>query len=118
EQPFLLPLSTLIMDDGFFSQRELLLWRYLASKCHPKQGETGCQLEPEKFGVIIPRQQTSAQVTVEFKGSQKVNIKGTDMDLQRFELSGEGYEWTVWIDTAYKIQKIVADTDDTEIYRE
>ena len=118
EQPFVLPPSTLIMDDGFFSQRELLLWRYLATNCHIKPGETGCALSSQQYGVIVPRQQTSAQVTVEFKGSQKLNIHGTDMDLQRFDLRGEGYDWTVWIDAGYKIQKIVIEDESTEIYRE
>jgi hypothetical protein len=118
EQPFILPTSTLIMDDGFFSQRELLLWRYLSTQCQPKQGEKGCTLVAQQYGVIVPRQQTSIQLTVEFKGSQKVNVRGTDMDLQRFELHTEGYDWTIWIDPSYKIQKIAVDAEGTEIYRE
>lgn len=118
EQPFVLPASTMVIDDGFFSQRELLLWRYIATQCQMKVGEKGCQLGSQQYGVIIPRQQTSAQVTVEYKGSQKVNIRGTDMDLQRFELQGEGYDWTLWIDASYKVQKISIDAEGTEVYRE
>ena len=118
EQPFLLPTSTLILDDGFFSQRELLLWRYLASGCAPKQGETGCTLPSQQYGVIVPRQQNSIQVTVEYKGAQKLNIKGIDMDLQRFQLSGEGFSWTIWIDLQYRIQKIAIDEESTEVYRQ
>jgi hypothetical protein len=118
EQPFILPASTLILDDGFFSQRELLLWRYLASQCKPKPGEPGCSLASQNYGVIVPRQQTSMQITVEYKGSQKVSIRGTDLELQRFELHTEGYDWTVWIDASYKIQKIVIDAENTEIYRD
>jgi hypothetical protein len=118
EQPFVLPVSTMVMDDGFFSQRELLLWRYLATQCHIKAGEKGCPLAPQQYGVIVPRQQTSAQITVQFKGSQKLTIKGADMDLRRFELSGEGYDWSVWIDGSYKIQKIAITDESTEVYRE
>lgn len=118
EQPFVLPASTMVMDDGFFSQRELLLWRYLATQCQLKPGEKGCKLASEQYGVIVPRQQTSTQVTVEYKGAQKVNIKGTDMDLQRFELHGEGYDWVIWIDGSYKIQKIAITEESTEVYRE
>jgi hypothetical protein len=118
EQPFVLPISTMVMDDGFFSQRELLLWRYLATQCQMKPGEKGCKLASQQYGVIVPRQQSSAQITVEFKGSQKVNIKGADLDLQRFELRGEGYDWTVWIDAGYKIQKIAIAEENTEVYRE
>jgi len=118
EQPFILSASTLVMDDGFFSQRELLLWRYLATQCQPKKGEKGCTLGSQQYGVIVPRQQTSIQLTVEYKGSQKVNVKGTDLDLQRFELHAEGYDWIIWIDSSYKIQKIAIDAEGTEIYRE
>ena len=118
EQPFVLPTSTMVLDDGFFSQRELLIWRYLATQCKVKPGEAGCPLGSEQFGVIVPRQQTSMQVTVEYKGSQKLNIKGTDMDLQRFQLSGDSFSWTVWIDGSYKIQKIAIDEESTEVYRD
>jgi hypothetical protein len=118
EQPFILPPSTLVLDDGFFSQRELLLWRYLATQCQPKKGEQGCTLPPQQYGVIVPRQQTSMQITVTYKGSQKLNVKGIDLTTQRFELHTEGYDWTVWIDASYKIQKITIDSDETEIYRD
>jgi len=118
EQPFVLPVSTMVMDDGFFSQRELLIWRYLAMHCQVKPGEKGCALTPDQFGVIVPRQQTSMQVTIEYKGSQKLNIKGVDMDLQRFQLSGDSFSWTVWIDAGYKIQKIAIDEESTEVYRD
>ena len=118
EQPFVLPASTMVLDDGFFSQRELLLWRYLATQCKVKPGQAGCPLAAESFGVIVPRQQTSMQVTVEYKGAQKLNIKGTDVDLQRFQLSGDGFSWTVWIDGGYKIQKIAIDDENTEVYRD
>jgi hypothetical protein len=118
EQPFVLPTSTMVLDDGFFSQRELLLWRYLATHCEVKPGATGCPLRPEQYGVIVPRQQTSMQVTVEYKGAQKVNIKGVDMELQRFQLSGDGFSWTIWIDSAYKVQKIAIEDQNTEVLRD
>jgi len=118
EQPFVLPASTMVIDDGFFSQRELLIWRYLANQCQLKNGEKGCPLASEQYGVIVPRQQTSMQVTVEYKGSQKLTIKGIDMDLQRFEISGDGWDWKVWIDSTYKIQKIAIDDESTEVYRD
>lgn len=118
EQPFVLPASTMVLDDGFFSQRELLLWRYLATHCQVKPGEAGCPLKTEQYGVIVPRQQTSMQVTVEYKGSQKLSIKGADMELQRFQISGDGFSWTLWLDASYKIQKIAIDDESTEVYRD
>jgi hypothetical protein len=37
DMPHVLPLSTIILDDNFFSQREILVWRYLASGCKTPQ---------------------------------------------------------------------------------
>jgi hypothetical protein len=118
EQPFILPTSTLILDDYFFSQRQILLWRYLATQCKMKVGDAGCTLAPAQFGVIVPRQQTSMQVGIEYKGPQKVNIKGADQDLRRFELHAEGNDWVVWMDDSYKVQKIAIDADHTEVFRD
>ncbi|HWR16570.1 MAG TPA: hypothetical protein VN577_17225 [Terriglobales bacterium] len=118
EQPFILPTSTLILDDYFFSQRQLLLWRYLAGQCRPKPGEAGCQLTPTKFGVIIPRAQMSSQVTISYAGQQKLAIKGVDRELSRFDLHMEENDWIVWVDESYKIQKIAIEAERTEIYRD
>lgn len=35
--PHILPPSTIILDDNFFSQREILVWRYLATGCRAPQ---------------------------------------------------------------------------------
>lgn len=118
EQPFLLPVSTMILDDYFFSHRQLLLWRYLAANCKPKAGEPGCQLQKQQYGVIVPRQQTSAQVTISYEGNQKIAIKGVDQLMSRFLMSMDGNDWTVWMDGAYKIQKIAIEADHAEVYRE
>jgi hypothetical protein len=118
EQPFILPTSTLILDDYFFSQRQILIWRYLATQCHQKVNDKGCPLAPAQFGVIVPRQQTSMQVSVEYTGQQKVTLKGAEQDMSRFELHSEGNNWVVWMDEAYKIQKIAIDADSTEVFRD
>ncbi len=118
EQPYILPPSTMILDDYFFSQREILLWRYLATQCEMKPGEKGCPLKPAQFGVIVPRQQRSAQVSITYAGQQTVDIKGKDLQLNRFELESEGNKWVIWMDESYKIQKIAIDEDHTEVYRE
>jgi hypothetical protein len=118
EQPFILPASTLILDDYFFSQRQILIWRYLATQCHPKPGDNGCPLAAAQFGVIVPRQQTSIQVSIAYAGQNKTSIKGVDQELNRFELQSEGNNWVVWMDQAYKIQKIAIEADHTEVYRD
>jgi hypothetical protein len=118
EQPFILPPSTQILDDYFFSQRQILVWRYLGSQCQIKDGEKGCALKPTQFGVIVPRQQASSHVTVEFKGQQKLPLRGTDQLMSRFEFHTESGDWTVWMDGAYKVQKIAIDSEHTEVLRD
>jgi hypothetical protein len=118
EQPFILPSSTLILDDYFFSQRQILIWRYLATQCHPKAGDNGCPLSAAQFGVIVPRQQTSIQVNVAYAGQHKTSVKGVEQELNRFDLQSEGNNWVVWMDATYKIQKIAIEADHTEVYRD
>ena len=49
--PYILPPSTVILDDNFFSQRELLVWRYLATGCIMKPNE-GRMCAPSHFGIL------------------------------------------------------------------
>src|ERR1051326_6083370 len=90
DQPFILPTSTAILDDYFFSQRELLAWRYLGSYCTTSAtGQTECKLAKAEFGALIPRQRASMLVTVEFIGREKVMIRGQQLELNRFNLRSE-----------------------------
>jgi len=63
EQPYLLPLSTTILDDYFFIDREILAWRFLASACKQDKGVLQCplrqraQLEPSTL-ISIPRRRS------------------------------------------------------------
>ena len=77
DQPFILPPTTAILDDYFFSHRELLAWRYLGGGCTQKNpGQTECKLQKSEFGVLIPRQRAAVLVTLEFVGKEKVTVRG------------------------------------------
>ena len=119
EQPFILPTSTAILDDYFFSQRELLTWRYLGSNCSQTPGgQVACKLTKSQFGVLIPRQRASVLVTVEFTGKENVTIRGQQVQLNRFNLQGEGMDWAMWFDDAHKLQRVVIASDFTEVVRD
>ena len=119
DQPFVLPASTAILDDYFFSQRELLTWRYLGSNCSQNMsGQTECKLIKSQFGVLIPRQRVSVLVTVEFIGKEKVMIRGQEFELNRFNLQGEGIDWAMWFDNTHKLQRVVIASDFTEVVRD
>lgn len=118
EQPFLLPASTSIIDDYFFVQREVLLWRYLATACKQDKGVLQCPNQKTQFGTMNPHQRSSQPLSLEFAGRDKVAIRGTDHDLNKFVLRSEAGDWTMWLDDQFKLQRIVISSDNTEVLRD
>jgi len=107
EKPYILPASTLVLDDYFFSHREILMWRYLAQVCG--NNLASCRPQKAQFGVLIPRQQMSAPMTVEYTGPDSLMIAGQQRTLNRFSLSSEDSVWTVWMDPqTMKLIRILA----------
>jgi hypothetical protein len=117
EQPFLLPISTVILDDYFFSQREILLWRYLGENCHPEPGKDGCNLSKISYGSLIPRQRMSAIASVEYKGREALEIKGNSILLDHFVIESDGPKWDLWLDGDHKLQRVVIAETATEVLR-
>ncbi|HWR34677.1 MAG TPA: hypothetical protein VN622_02265 [Clostridia bacterium] len=118
EQPFLVPASSMVLDDYFFSHREILAWRYLGSTCKVPPGGTSCELPKSQFGIVVPRQRTAAMISIEFKGREQVNIRGQEMQLSRFNLEADGGNWAMWLDSNHKLIRIVIDSDGTEVVRD
>src|SRR5205807_8189128 len=77
EQPFLLPSSTVVLDNNFFIHRELLAWRYLGQNCKIDKGPLQCPAGPISFGTIVPQDRLSMRVTLEPVGREKVQLKGS-----------------------------------------
>lgn len=114
ERPYVMPHSTVILDDYFFSQRQVLLWRYLAQSC---TGQPDCVPQKAQFGAIIPQQQSAISVNVDFGGPEKVMINGIERELDRFNIVvDDGTRWSLWMDKEYKVHRIVI-ADGTEIVR-
>lgn len=120
EQPFLLPSSTIVLDNNFFIHRELLAWRYLGQNCKNDGGKIQCPTSPISFGTIVPQDRLSMRVTLEPVGKEKVQIRGTDRELARFNLKYEGGEWAMWLDDQdhYKVVKISIPSEKTEVVRD
>lgn len=118
-QPFLLPASTSILDDYSFVQREVLLWKYLATGCHQDQGHLQCPLhERAQFGTLNPHSRSSAPATVEFSGREKITLHGNEVELNRFDLKSDIGEWVFWMDDQLKLQRIVIADENTEVIRD
>jgi len=120
EQPFLMPSTSSILDNNFFVQREVLVWRYLASDCKPEGGNLKCQQGPAEFGTLVPQDRTSVRVRLELIGREKVNIRGTDRELLRLNLSGESFIWNLWVDEhdQFKLMRVLIPADNTEVIRD
>ncbi len=118
EQPFLLPASTSIIDDYFFIHREVLVWKYLATACKQEKGLLQCPNQKTQFGTMNPHQRSSQPLSLEFAGRDKVAIRGTDHELNKFVLRSEGGDWTMWLDDQFKLQRIVIANDNTEVLRD
>ena len=120
ERAFLLPPSTVILDD-FFTHREILLWRYLATYCGPAISPQGCKLQPGKFGVFMPREQASGAVTVTYEGKDKVTFQGAQRELDRFTVQSEdGAAWVLWMESSYpfKLLRILVPAESVEVLRD
>lgn len=120
EQPFLMPSTSAILDNNFFVQREVLAWRYLASDCKPINGNLQCQKGPGEFGALVPQDRSSIRVRLELVGPEKVTIRGVERDLLRLNLSGENFEWALWVDDhdQFKLIKVAIPADNTEVVRD
>lgn len=120
EKPFLMPSTSSILDNNFFVHREVLVWRYLAADCKAEGGSLKCQQGPAQFGTLVPQDQTSASVRLELVGKDKVSIHGADRDLLKLNLTGETFEWALWVDPQdqFKLMKVAIPADNTEVIRD
>lgn len=120
EQSFLLPNTSAILDNNFFVHREVLAWRYLAANCKPQSEGMKCQNAPGDFGVLVPQDRTSMHVRLQFMGKEKVPFRGAERELLKLNLTGENYEWTLWLDDLdhFKLMKVTIAADNTEIVRD
>ncbi len=115
--PHVLPLATVILDDNFFSQRELLVWRYLATGCIKKKDE-GLVCGPSRFGTLVPRQHTAGEATMELIGNEKLTIKGVERDLNKIKLDADGVQWMLWVSDDYKVVKMAVAASNVEVVRD
>jgi hypothetical protein len=119
EQPYLLPASTSILDDYFFVHREILVWKFLAASCKQEKGEVQCPLKQRaQFGTLDPRQHSSAPLSAEFLGREKINLKGTQQEFNKIELKTEAGAWLLWLDDRFKLVRIWIEGDNTEVIRD
>lgn len=116
EMPYVLPASTVILDDNFFSQREILVWRYLATGCLPKDQQLMCSTG--YFGILVPHQHASSSATMQLLGRDKITYKGSEHELNKFKLECDGVQWFLWVDDQYKVLKMAVPANNVEVIRD
>lgn len=130
--PHMLPTSTVILDDNFFSQREVLLWWYLANSCQRQNNDLMCGAR--KFVILVPHQHASGNATLELMGQDKVMVKGSERELNKVKLETNGplamtwlneqareeeaTQWLLWVDDQYKVIKMTVAGSGIEVVRD
>ena len=114
--PYILPLSTVVLDDNFFSHREILVWRYLATGCMRKNEQLECS--PSHFGVLVPRQHTASSANMELVGTEKIKVAGVDQELNKIKLDADGVLWVLWVDDQYKVVRMSVPAGNVEVVRD
>jgi len=119
EQPYLLPLSTSILDDYFFIHREVLAWRFLGASCKQDKGQVQCPLKQRaQFGTMNPHQHSSSPLSAEFLGREKVSLKSGEQDLLKLEFKTEAGTWELWLDDQFKVMRMLVVGENTEVERD
>ncbi len=120
EQPYLLPASTAILDDYFFIQREVLAWKFVAMTCSKQEKEL-VQCPPKQrtqFVTLNPHQQSSAALSAESIGREKVSLKSGLQELNKLELKSEAGTWELWLDDQWKLMRISIVGENTVVERD
>jgi hypothetical protein len=119
EQPYLLPVSTSILDDYFFVHREVLAWKFLGAACKQEKGQVQCPLKQRaQFGTMNPRQHSSAPLSMEFLGREKVSLKSGQQELNKLELKSDAGTWQLWLDDQFKVMRMSVVGENTEVVRD
>jgi hypothetical protein len=120
EQPYLLPASTSILDDYFFVHREVLAWKFLGQACKQEKGQVPqCPLKQRvEFGTLNPRQHSSAPLSAEFLGREKLTLKNGQQELIKLELKNDAGTWQLWLDDQFKVMRMSIVGENTIVDRD
>ena len=106
--PTCCPSSTSILDDYFFIHREVLAWKFLAQPANRTKGMCSAQLKQRaQFGTMNPHQHSSAPLSAEFLGREKVTLKNGPQELIKLELKYEAGTWQLWLDDQFKVMRML-----------
>lgn len=118
EHPFLMPKTSLVLDDNFTVQREVFAWRFLASACQQEKTDFKCAVT--SFGTIDPQEANSIAVAAQPAGVDEITVHGVKRQLWRVNLKSDSENWSLWLDPLdhYKLIRLTRDGVDMEVVRD
>jgi hypothetical protein len=120
EKPYLMPASTSILDDYFFIHREVLAWKFVAMSCN-KQEKGMVQCPPRQrtqFAILNPHEQSSAALSAESIGREKVMLKSGQQELNKLEFKNDAGTWQLWLDDQWKVMRMSVVGENTQVDRD
>jgi hypothetical protein len=114
------PLSpaTSILDDNFFSQMEVLAWKYMAFSCRAAVQGIDCKWGTQRMPIFVPHQQQSMIVEIAYTGVNKMKLKGAEAEYKSFKLQSESGDWQLWFDAQNKLVRVFIPAENTEVLRD
>jgi hypothetical protein len=110
---------TSILDDNFFSQMQVLAWKYMAAGCKPgPNGVNECVWNEQKLPTLNPHQQEPLLISMTFVGEVKRTIKGVEQRYKTFKLTCEAGVWDLWFNEENKLVRVVIAAENTEVLRD
>ncbi len=57
---------------------------------------------------------------LELVGKEKITVRGVERELLRLNLTGDNFEWALWVDDhdQFKLIRVAIPADDTEVVRD
>lgn len=110
--------TTPILDDNFFSQMQLLAWRYIAASCSPAATGYQCRYQEQKMPILNPHQQQSMVTSISYVGLQKMSYKGAQQEFRAFKFMTENGDWLFWVDEQNRLVRVLISAEATEVLRD
>ena len=79
-------------------------------QCPPKQHT--------QFPTLNPHQHSSAGLSVESIGREKVSLKSGVQELNKLEIKSESGTWQIWLNDKWMVMKMSVVGENTEVVRD
>ena len=104
---FVLPANIVILDNNFMHHFAILLYRYDTAR-------GGSQM----FQVFVPQEVRPGLITIQFLGTETIELGGQSVLLGRYKVLTESIELDVWADEKRQLRRLSFPAEDIEVIRQ